>query len=116
MSNIQRYGRIIAVKDGMLEHYIDLHNKQSEEIRDLLKAAGCLKCDIYTIALGGKNYLFQSLEMDEDAVSVDLRQSSVYAQWEKQTGACQIPIQGAELWKDMKCVYTLDKTEREHES
>lgn len=113
MANIHRYGRIIAVKDGMLEHYIDLHRNQSDEIRDLLKAAGCLKCDIYTIELDGKHYLFQSLELDEDAARVDLTQSSAYAQWEKQTGACQIPIQGATLWKDMQCVYTLDQTEKD---
>lgn len=111
MANIQRYGRLIAVKEGMLEHYIDLHDNQSKEIRDLLKAAGCLKCDIYTIELDGKNYLFQSLEIDEEAIDVDLTQSAAYAHWEKQTGACQIPIQGAALWKDMRRVYALDEPE-----
>lgn len=113
MSNIKRYGNIIAVREGMLEHYIELHRNQPEEIRNLLKAAGCRKCDIYTVELDGKTYLFQSAEIDESKTDVDLRCSPAYMEWERQTSECQTPILGARLWKQMECVYTLEDNGKE---
>ena len=111
MPGIKRCGNIIAVKPGMLERYIEFHRHQSDEIRDLLRAAGCVKCDIYAVDLGGTAYLFQSVEIDEAQRSVDLSRSEAYEEWARLTSECQSPILGADLWKEMDCVYTLDKAE-----
>ena len=109
--SIKKNGCIIGVKPGMLDEYIRLHNEQPEEIRNLLKEYGFLKCEIFVKEIAGKTYLFQYNEVDESKDNAALYDIPAYKEWLRVTGACQEPLEGETFWQNLPQAYTLFKDE-----
>ncbi len=102
---MEKNGLIIAVKPGMLERYIELHDNQPEEIRSLMKRCGFKKCEIFVKEIAGTTYLFQYNEIEGDASP--LYESPAYQEWLRLTGECQQPLPGEIFWQGLPQVYTL---------
>lgn len=111
MGQLKKTGCIIAVKEGMLDRYIQLHRNQPEEIRTLMKACGFRKCEIFVKQIGGVTYLFQYNEFDGD--DAPLYEDPAYKEWLRVTGECQQPLPGETFWQDLPQVYALTPEETE---
>jgi len=103
---MEKNGLIIAVKPGMLERYIELHDNQPEEIRSLMKRCGFKKCEIFVKEIAGTTYLFQYNEIEGDASP--LYESPAYQEWLRVTGEFQQPLPGENFWQGLPQVYTLN--------
>lgn len=112
MARIVKQGCIIGVKPGMLEKYMELHDNQPEEIRDLLRRHGFLKCEIFVKEIAGQTYLFQYNEVDEAMDNAALYENPVYQEWLRVTGECQQPLPGETFWQSLPQVYALLKSEK----
>ena len=106
MGKVVKNGIIIGIKPGMLDRYVELHRNQPEEIRELMKAAGFKKCEIFVQEMpSGETVLFQYNEVDGDDSA--LYENEAYREWLRVTGECQQPLEGQSFWKDMENVYRL---------
>ncbi len=106
---MEKNGLLIAVKPGMLQRYIELHDNQPEEIRSLMKQCGFRKCEIFVKEIAGTTYLFQYNEVEGDLKA--LNESPAYKEWLRITGECQQPLPGETFWQNLKQVYALDMEE-----
>ena len=112
MGKIQRFGKVIEVKEEKLKEYLALHDDRNPGVRHLLSK---YHMHNYSINLhrfdDGKYYLFSYFEYSGDDYEGDmslLADEPENQEWWKLTDPCQVPLKNRKLgehWSTMTEVY-----------
>jgi len=104
---MQRFGRVIGLRDESLEEYRRLH--AGPGVRHLLTAANIRNFNIFVHRLpDGKLYEFAYFEYVGDDYEADMARLDAHPEhiaWLKLCDPMQVPLPGADGWTDMEPVY-----------
>ena len=104
---MQRFGRVIGLRDDSLEEYRRLH--AGPGVRDLLTTANICNFNIFVRRLpDGKLYEFAYFEYVGDNYEADMARLEAEPrniEWLKLCGPMQVPLPEADGWSDMEQVF-----------
>jgi L-rhamnose mutarotase len=105
---IKRVGQVIGIKPEFIEEYRKLHADSNPGVRDLLRKYHIHNFSIYIQQIEGKWYEFAYYEYDGNDFSSDMLNLSHEPrniEWLKICDPMQIPLPGANGWKEMEQIY-----------
>ena len=112
MGKVQRYGKVVALREEKIEEYKALHADKHPGVRHLLEKYNIRNYSIFLHRLDdGIYYLFSYFEYTGDNFERDMQCLSdepENQEWWKLTDPCQIPIRNrrkGEQWALMEEVY-----------
>lgn len=116
VTNIQRFGWVIAVKPDKVERYKELHANAWPGVQRMITACNIRNYSIYLRELEpGKWYLFSYLEYTGANFKADMARMAAddeTRRWWSETDPCQQPITLAkpgDKWSDMELVYRQER-------
>ena len=105
---VKRVGMVVGIQPNMIEQYKDLHADSNPGVRDLLSKYHIHNFSIYLEQIGEQWYEFGYYEYTGDDYDDDMAQLAREPrniEWLKMCDPMQIPLPGAEGWKQMERVY-----------
>jgi L-rhamnose mutarotase len=114
MSDRQRYGKVIGIREEKLDDYLDLHSNVWPEVESMIKQCNMENFNIFVRKLpDGKHYLFMYFEYtgtDIDADNAKMAADPKTQEWWAICEPCQKPLadrEEGEWWADMDEAYYL---------
>jgi L-rhamnose mutarotase len=108
VKTIKRVGQVIGLKPEYIEEYKKLHADSNPGVRDLLRKYHIHNFSIFLEQIDGKYYEFAYYEYDGDDLEADMKKLSEEPrniEWLKICNPMQIPLPGANGWKEMERIY-----------
>lgn len=112
MGKIQRFGKVIEVKEQRLKEYLTFHEDSHPGVRHLLSKYHMQNYSIFLHQFDdGKYYLFSHFEYTGEDYEKDmelLAEESENQEWWKLTDPCQVPLQNRKIgehWATMTEIY-----------
>jgi L-rhamnose mutarotase len=108
VKTIKRVGQLIGLKPEYIEEYKKLHADSNPGVRDLLRKYHIHNFSIFLEQIDGKWYEFAYYEYDGDDFGADMKKLSEEPrniEWLKICNPMQIPLPGANGWKEMERIY-----------
>ena len=105
---VKRVGMVVGIQPDMIERYKALHADLNPGVRDLLSKYHMRNFSIYLGAIGEQWYEFGYYEYIGDNYDRDMAQLAREPrniEWLKMCDPMQIPLPGAQGWKEMERVY-----------
>ena len=105
---IKRVGQAMGIKPEFIEEYKKLRADSNPGVRDLLRKYHIYNFSIFILQIEGKWYEFAYYEYDGNDFSSDMLKLSHeprYIEWLKICDPMQIPLLGANGWKEMEQIY-----------
>ncbi len=105
---VKRVGMVVGIEADMIERYKALHADLNPGVRDLLGKYHMRNFSIYLEQIGEQWYEFGYYEYtgdDYDGDMAQLAREPRNIEWLEICDPMQIPLPGAEGWKEMERVY-----------
>ena len=105
---VKRVGMVVGIKPDMIDRYKELHADSNPGVRDLLSKYHIRNFSIYLEQIGDQWYEFGYYEYrgdDYDGDMAQLAREPRNIEWLEMCDPMQIPLPGAEGWKQMERVY-----------
>jgi len=104
----KRVGQVIGLKPEYVEEYKKLHSDSNLGVRDLLRKYHIRNFSIFLEQIDGKWYEFAYYEYDGGDFEGDMKKLAEEPrniEWLKICDPMQIPLPGANGWKEMERIY-----------
>ena len=105
---VKRVGMVVGIKPDLIDQYKELHADSHPGVRDLLSKYHMQNFSIYLEQIGDQWYEFGYYEYtgnDYEGDMARLAREPPNIEWLAMCDPMQIPLPGAEGWKEMERVY-----------
>ncbi len=105
---VKRVGMVVGIKPDLIDQYKELHADSHPGVRDLLSKYHMQNFSIYLEQIGDQWYEFGYYEYtgnDYEGDMARLAREPRNIEWLAMCDPMQIPLPGAEGWKEMERVY-----------
>ncbi len=105
---VKRVGMVVGIKPDLIDQYKELHADSHPGVRDLLSKYHMQNFSIYLEQIGDQWYEFGYYEYtghDYEGDMARLAREPRNIEWLEMCNPMQIPLPGAEGWKEMERVY-----------
>ena len=115
MAQRQRIGKVLGVREGKLEEYLELHRNVWPEVESMIKQCNIENFSIFNKKLrSGEHYLFLYFEYTGEDIEADFAKMAAdpkTQEWWAVCEPCLRPLDDVpegELWADMDEAYYLE--------